>query len=459
MPDVILSHPALPQSAEALFRYRIVTLVRAKIAAGKGAGEAVTEVLAAPHVDGCGQVRRVFRRSVYRWLSAYRECEMAGLEPVGRPKTASSEVLSEDLLAFLRSEKKEDRDVSIPEIIRRARQRGIVKPDEAVDRVTAYRAAVRMQVPVTRRTKLRDTDMRPFAYPHRLQMVLADGKHFRAGAQRTRRVALFFLDDATRYGLGVVVGPSESAELFLRGFHELLRHYGFMDFVFLDRGPGFIALDTERVFARLQIGLVLGTSGYPEGHGKIERFNQTAKQMVLRGLSGAPDVDDDFGALELRLGHYLSHQYNQRPHEALGDATPHARWHADERALRFPESSAKLRDDFVVSETRKVSTDNVISHDNTDYEVPRGHACTTIDVRRHVLDGALSTLHDGRYVRLHPVDRAANAHARRGSPADPPEPTTPPVTAAHLAFARDYSPIVGADGGLLRSPTKPTKEK
>jgi hypothetical protein len=39
-----------------------------------------------------------------------------------------------------------------------------------------------------------------------MQMVLCDGKHFRAGAARLRRVALFFLDDATRMGLHVVVG-------------------------------------------------------------------------------------------------------------------------------------------------------------------------------------------------------------------------------------------------------------
>jgi len=50
-------------------------------------------------------------------------------------------------------------------------------------------------------------------------MVLADGKHFRAGAKRLRRVALFFLDDSTRYGLEVVVGTAESAPLFLTVGH------------------------------------------------------------------------------------------------------------------------------------------------------------------------------------------------------------------------------------------------
>jgi hypothetical protein len=59
-------------------------------------------------------------------------------------------------------------------------------------------------------------------------MVLADGKHFRAGVRRRKRVAVFFLDDAGRFGLGVVVGTDETAELFLRGLHGVLRRFGFM---------------------------------------------------------------------------------------------------------------------------------------------------------------------------------------------------------------------------------------
>ena len=46
----------------------------------------------------------------------------------------------------------------------------------------------------------------------RMLMVLADGKHFRAGTARLKRVALVFLDDASRYGLDVVVGEARLAE-------------------------------------------------------------------------------------------------------------------------------------------------------------------------------------------------------------------------------------------------------
>jgi transposase InsO family protein len=337
----------------------------------------------------------------------------------------------------------------VPEIIRRARQLGVLKPGEEVHRCTAYRAAQRMGLPLRQRSTKRDADARRFAYPHRMQMMLCDGKYFRAGVHRRKRVALFFLDDATRYGLGAVVGASESTELFVRGLYEVIRRHGLMDLLFLDNGPGFISDDTHRVVARLASHLVLGTAGYPEGHGKIERFNQTAWAQLLRSLT-AVEVDDDYGALELRLNHFLSRQYSQQPHEGLGLKTPQQAWDGDERELRFP-SQRWLEERFVLTETRTVSADHILSLDGVLYEVPRGHARTVIEVRRGLLDQGVSILHRGKLVRLHPVDLEANATARRGRGSGQADDDTAksPVTAAQLAFFRDFGPAVSAGGDFI----------
>jgi putative transposase len=290
-----------------------------------------------------------------------------------------------------------------------------------------------------------------------MMMVLADGKHFRAGISRTNRVAYFFLDDASRFGMHVVVGTSENPPLFLRGLYEVIARLGLFDVLYLDHGPGFIADDTAAACAKLGIHLVIGTSGYPEGHGKIERFNQTAQAQVLRGLGGIAEISDDCGSLELRLGHYLSHQYNRQGHEALNGKTPLERWEADTRPLRFPKSDAELRERFVVTETRRVSRDNVIPYRGTDYEVPRGHAKTQIQIYRRLLSDEIAVLHDGRLVTLHPVDLAHNAMDRRARPASPSpqDDEGTPRTAARLAFDRDLGPVIGSDGGFRESTRKP----
>jgi putative transposase len=308
-------------SPEALFRYQIVSAVRARARSGQGTDAAVRAVAAQTHLTLAGEHKTVGIRSIYRWLAEQGRDGPGGIE-TAQPTPTISRALPQRLLDFLAEEKAEDRYASVPELIRRACELGVIGPHQRVDRTSVWRACVRMGLPLRRVPAKQEADQRRFAYPHRMMMALADGKHFRAGARRSKRVALFFLDDASRFALGVVVGTAESAALFLRGLHAVLRRFGFMDILFLDRGPGFKAAGTAAACCRLDIHLVLGTAGYPEGHGKIERFNQTAQAQLLRGLVGAADVDDDCGALELRLAHFLDHGYNRQPHEALGGQTP-----------------------------------------------------------------------------------------------------------------------------------------
>jgi putative transposase len=439
-----------PQTA---FRYQIVSQVLSRIARGETQREAVLAVAALEHYfPGDDRPRRVSERAIYRWLELYREEGLAGLQTA--PRMAASQPgksLPPKFVQFLVEEKTKDSRASIPEIIRRGGELGILKPELVVDRTTVYRAAKRLGLWVAHQRKSRDRDRRRFAYPHRMDMVLSDGKHFRAGATRARRVAMFFLDDSTRFLLHVVVGTSESALLFLTGLYQLVLKYGLFSALYLDRGPGFIAEDTFAVVKSLGALLILGEKAYPEGHGKIERFNRTARNDLLRGLDRRPDVDPAPPALELRILHYLETQYNQRLHESLQKQSPFERFMADARELRFPQSAQELREKFEVYLTRTVTPDNVVSVDSVHYEMPRGHDGKKVVLRRKLLDGGrLFFLHEGRLIQLHPVDLAANARSRRGTAGRDEEEEVEhplPPSAADLAFQRDLGSVVDPDGG------------
>ena len=208
-------------SPEALFRYQVISQVFSRIIGGQRQVEAVAAVAAMHHryvTDGT--LRVVSSRSIYRWLRRYKENDLASLEPRQRPRSQkASTVLPDNFVKFLREEKKLDPTTSIPEIIRTAGEKGIIKKEDPIDRVTVYRTAKKLRLPVAHRRATGDRDARRFAFPHRMDSVLCDGKHFRAGEKRARRVALFFIDDATRFGLHVVVGTSENATLFQRGLY------------------------------------------------------------------------------------------------------------------------------------------------------------------------------------------------------------------------------------------------
>ncbi len=434
-------------SEEALFRHQVVSEVGSRVLAGMPVTEAITDVLELHHQDLTGKGRRSSERTIYRWLKAFKEGGVSGLEPAQRSRIATSNALSEEMLRYLKAQKLLDPEASIPEIIHRAEANGLVERGE-VDRTSVWRACKRLGLPIKRPRRREDRDMHRFAYPHRMMMVLADGKHFRAGTSRAKRVALTLLDDATRRGLGVIVATSESTEVFLEALHQTILQVGLMISLFLDNGPGFSSTITRRVVAQLGIQLILGTPAYPEGHGKIERFNRRFKEQVLRHLDGNPAVDPDPASLTLRLNHWLTEIYNRDPHYGLGKDSPLQRWDADERELVLPTEGWQQH--FVITFERKVSNDNVISCNGVGYEVPRGSAGRTITVSRHLLDdNALTVIDQGKAVKLHPVDLTANAHARRArrSSAADAFSAKPQQSAAGARFDADMEPMVDSDGG------------
>jgi transposase InsO family protein len=442
-------HEPANHSPAALFRFAVISQVLAGVHIGEELAETIRAVAGREHVGFDGASQRVSQRSIYRWLAAYRVGGLAGLEPRRHANPASRDPLPRKFVDFMVREKGQDPAASIPELIRRAVECGILKPDHELHRSTVHRAARRLGIPVARSKRARDRDARRFAYPHRMDMVLCDGKHFRASESRAKRVALFFLDDATRLILHVVVGTAETAELFQRGLYDCIARYGYMTALYLDRGPGFIAQDTIGVLARLGIPLIHGEAGYKEGRGKVERFNRTITADVLRALNGRPDVDAACSALELRLRHYADQVYARRPHESLGGESPQQRFSADPRPLRWPHDHQQLRAMFEVWIDRRVSNDHVVSIDSIDYEMPRGYAGRIVTLRRRLLERTIGFLHEGRVIDLLPVDPAANARAPRARDTSPDEPhPMPPVTAAELSFRRDFGPIVDADGGF-----------
>jgi len=434
-------------NSEALFRFRIVSAVDALHTLGHGKTAAVRRVASTAHAQPDGPPRQVSESTIWRWLRAYREGGLAGLEPAARPPLVGSRVLSEAFEDYLVRETARDRDASIPELIRRARVRGVLHPDELVDRVTVWRAANRLGIDTTPRKSSPD-DTRRWAYPERMQLVMLDFKHFRAGTAGLRRCAIYVIDDATRRILGAWVTTSENAATVLHILAWVLRRYGRFDRVYCDGGPGFRAHDVAAALLELEIPLLIGRAGYPEGRGKLERFNRSVKARLLRGLRH-PDVDPDCAALTLRCRHDAFEIYNHLPHESLGQDTPAERWAASVRELR-PVAEDELIEAFVIQEERGVSNDHIVQFAGKNWEVPRGHAGERIDVYRRLLeDDALYVEHLDELVRLHPVDLAHNATSRRSEADEPEADDASPVvkTSSMLAFENDFPPMTGPDGG------------
>lgn len=435
---------------ETLFRYQVVSLVLGREAIGDVRAQAVNCAVNATHAEPSGDHRRVSQRSIYRWLKAYAEHGLPGLMGKRRLKTATSEVLERRLLDYLVTQKREDPAASIPELIKRARRKGLIKPGQSVDRSTVWRALKRMGVSTKRGRAPKKGKCRRFAFAHRMDMVLCDGKHFRVGVNRLKRVVLFFLDDATRMILATIVGTSESAELFLRGLARCVTNYGLMRTLYLDRGPGFRADASWKVVANLGVPIILGQARYPQGHGKIERFNRRVWDALLRRFCGNPEIDSSEEHLTLRLDHYVRQIYNHEPHESLGGQTPWSRFGADPVPLRFPADQRALTGAFTLPYGRVVAKDHIACVDGVAYELPLGYADKRVLLLRNVLDGTVYFQHKGTLIKLMEVNLLANA--RRGTSPKQEEEEEEIVsqpTSAEMAFNQDFRRLVDKDGNYF----------
>jgi transposase InsO family protein len=434
---------------EALARYLVVAQVRAAVEAGQSKTATVREVAGRTHLGLRSQPRRYGERTVWRWMADWEQLGLEGLAPASLEPRGSS--LPPRLLDLLAEQKKDDPEVSIPEVIRIARASGVIAEEEPVDRTTLWRQCRRAGLSTLRRRAKAREVQRPWRFAHRMHCVLADGKFFRAGGARAKRVAIVFLDNASRFVLAVVVGTAESAALALRGLRKVIRRWGLMSCLYVDLG--FDAKDLARATAALRIALILGTKSYPEGRGALERFNRTMNEQLLCGWPANPAIDPELLALERRVEHWATEQYNHTPHEGLAGETPSQRFHADSRPLRVPESQAAVDEAFQASFSRRVTNHNCISFESTLWEMPLGHRGDWVTVYRNMITGALEILHDGKRVALKPANLTRNAHSDRGAippPAD--DQNRSRTTAADIAWERDHPPLTDDEGNYRGEP-------
>lgn len=429
-------------------RYTAVAQVLAKVAGGMTFSRAVRAVSKAPIRCLNGRILRPSVRTLQRWVANYQAGGISALAPKSRRSSEPSHSLSSDFLRHLVKTKTSDPDASIPEVIRQARVLEIVAEGEEISRVSVWRAAKRLNLPIFATKGVEKKDMSRFEYAHRMQMTLADGKHFRAGVKSRKRVVITSLDDASRFVLAAAVGKTENSALFLKCLWKVITRWGKPECIYMDNGSGFTAHDVATVCARLGIGLIFGTEGYAEGHGKIERYHSTLIQGLLRSFRDNPEIDDDCASLELRIEHYNEHIYNQSSHESLPSMSPECRFLADKMPLQPIANVEQIRQYFIITSSRKVSRDNIVDVQRVPYEMPRGYAGMRVEIYRHLLDRTVSVIHEGRMVKLHRVDKVLNAHTRRRASRSKKNvaPSTPRRTAATMAFQKDHQPLVGDAG-------------
>ena len=144
---------------------------------------------------------------------------------------------------------------------------------------------------------------------------------------------LTVLDDCSRYLLGLQACADEQHSTVQGQLEQILRLHGLPECILCDNGAPWSGCGPEPAalavwLLRLGVRVIHGRPYHPQTQGKDERFHRTLKADLLARHDWL-----DLAQAGQRFEEYRRLYNHDRPHEALGLATPASRYQASARTM------------------------------------------------------------------------------------------------------------------------------
>ncbi|HZA80154.1 MAG TPA: IS481 family transposase [Actinomycetes bacterium] len=292
---------------------------------------AVQEVLGGMPVTEVADRYGVSRQSVHGWLRRYRAEGLAGLQdrshrPRSCPHQASVQV--EAQVCELRRQHPSWGPLRLQHELGR---RGVVG---VPSRAGIYRILVRHHLiePGRRRRRRRDWRRWERQRPMQLwQLDIVGGIRLTDG---TECKLVSGIDDHSRFCVIASLVPRATGRAVCAAFVAALARYGVPAEVLTDNGRQFTGRfgkprPAEVMFDRIcrENAITHRLTGVrsPTTTGKVERFHKTLRSELLATLPAFPSLE----VAQKVIDDWVADYNCRRPHQAIGMATPAARFHAD----------------------------------------------------------------------------------------------------------------------------------
>ena len=436
-----------PRQAIALFRYGLIAEFVQLPVGAKGLYARLREKANIGYTIPGTTRTRVTLETLRHWLANYRRSGFEALLPKGRADRGRSRALPQAVADALISLKDEQRELSIPQLIRAVREAGSVPaslelPPSTVHRLLS-RAGLMHKAPAEPSTQ----DRRRFAFAHAGQLWMSDVMHGVSvavpGRGRRKTYLIAFLDDATRVVPYCAFALSENTQAFLPVFKQAMLRRGIPQRLFVDNGANYRSQHLALVCAKLGVALIHARPYQPQSKGKIERWFRTLRAQFLSRISAA-----DTESLELlnrRLWAWVEGEYHQTPHRGLDDQTPLDRWAMSADQVRLPGPHLDLDALFLFEVKRHVQRDRTVSLNGTLFEVDAALVGQTVTLRYDPAQPAsrgIEVWHQERFIaRATVLDAYANCFVRRNRPTQNIDHDAPPAAPRNSSLAlRDLPP-------------------
>jgi putative transposase len=305
----------------ALFRYRLIAPAVEPGLTGAQRGRLVRGIAATVHAGPAGRPVRVSRKSLDRWIRAWRAGGFEALCPSPRQVAPRTDAAVLELAAAL---KKENPGRTAAQVARILAAHGGLAPSER----TLQRHFVRQEIGTGPRGVVHGR------FEAEAPNLLWTGDVLHGPAVAGRKTYLFaFIDDHSRLIAGFRRGLSEDSLHLAGALKRAIAIRGVPARLYVDNGACFSDEALPRYCAKLGIRLVHSPPCRPQGRGKIERWFETVRAQFLVEISpdGQPApgrlVVAGLDELNARFRTRVEHGYHLHAHSETG-MTPLQRWPA-----------------------------------------------------------------------------------------------------------------------------------
>jgi putative transposase len=356
------------------------------------------------------QRTRLSPGTVRSWIRAYEKSgqRLEALYPHSRTDRGQARALDPETTVALIGLRREMPTAPVHTLIRTARQRGVVEPEQYLAESTVWRLLKREGL--MQPSEQAAVDRRRFEaeLPNDLwQSDVMHGPSVTVDGKNRKAYLIAFIDDMSRLVCHAQFYLSENLNSYLDALRQALLTRGLPRKLYVDNGPAFRSFHLHQITASLGIALIHAKPYQPQGKGKVERFFRTVRADFLPALR-AKTLND----LNLALDGWLRDVYHNREHSSTGQ-TPLGRYAAHCECVRAAPKD--LPDHFRQQARRRVAKDRTVALQGRLFEAPVALIGKQITLFYHPHDPArVEAHHEGKsYGMLRAVDLNVNCRVRR----------------------------------------------
>lgn len=350
----------------ALFRYGIIApLISGTYDEHKSLQSFFCDAAQRTYTDPYGEDVTVSPSSVERWYYKYKDGGFDALIPLRRKDTGKPRKLDDDMKEQIQYLKKEYPRIPSTLIHQKLMDNQTINKGEvSLSTINRFVNHLNLESKYTS-----NKDMRRYQRAHINEVWCGDssvGPYLKEDGKKKRIYIIALIDDASRFITGVDVFFHDNYVNLMSVMKSAVIRFGRPKILNFDNGSPYKNKQMELLAARIGSTLSYNPPYTPTGKAKIERWFRTMKDQWMAQLN----MNDYTSLQELRksLLDYVS-RYNQTIHSSLNGKSPQDRYFEESFMIkRLPDNLIETV--FLLEYERRVSADNVVMINETEYEVP-----------------------------------------------------------------------------------------